>query len=216
MWSRPRLTLLITATASTVMVALVFLAWQAREPTYKGLTIRDWLSLVMDPEQNEALVVLGTNNLQLLLHRIDYDPVSDRTLRLYARFPVQLRRSNGMFFNIATERMTMARDANEVLKQLGPLASPLVRQLSQIAHTHGEFPARRALSVLDTIGEQARPAIISLVGHTNSTMRFEAMLRLAEYTNSLPAREALTNALADPDPEIRKHAQDILTGRAFE
>src|SRR4051794_22875226 len=118
MWSRRRLTLLFAVTAGVITLVLVFLAWPAREPTYKGRTIRGWLSLVMDPEQNQALVVLGTNNLQLLVHRIDHDPFTDRVLRLYARFPVQLRRSSGMFFNLATERMTMAREANEVLKQL--------------------------------------------------------------------------------------------------
>jgi hypothetical protein len=166
-------------------------------------------------EREEALIILGTNNLQLLVHRLEYDPTKDRTITLFYRLPKQVRRMTRLS-GFVGRKSILADDAQGVLQRLGPHACPVIPQLTKAASTLGPLPAMRALIVLDTIGEQARPAIILITSHASQYVRIQAMVRLATHTNLPPVHEALTKALHDPDPLIRKQAENILTGQVFE
>jgi hypothetical protein len=75
MWSRSRLLLITIAIA--VLFLTILLAPRRSEPTYKGLTIHDWLGRY-DKEAELALRILATNNFPLLTKRIVYNVQQDR------------------------------------------------------------------------------------------------------------------------------------------
>jgi hypothetical protein len=215
MRSRRRILILTTALLPGLTCLLLLVRFIPREPEYEGLTIRDWISSKPRSEREEALIFLGTNNLRLLLHRLEYDPRKDKVIALYDHLPSQVK-SQTWLSHLVRRKITMADDAQGVLWRLGPLASPAIPQLTRSASTLGPQPAMRAFMVLDSIGEQARPSIIFLTAYADSYVRIQAMLSLATHTNLPPVHEALTRALTDSDSKIRKQAEDILAGRVFE
>ena len=212
MFSRRRLTLLTILTGTT-LTFLVLLATQfSHEPTYRGLTIKDWLSSPYNVERSQALLVIGTNNLPLLIRRIAYDPTKDRIIALYCHLPRQLRRQT-WFHDFVARKNALADDAQGALEIVGPHASAAIPQLTKVANASDQIPARRALAVLDSIGEQGWTNIISLIHNTNYALRATAIRGIAAHTNSIAVRQALTNALQDSNPQIRNIADDILAGR---
>src|SRR5689334_17815616 len=85
MWRRHHMRLLVIATGVVVAV-VILIASLSREPTYKGLTIREWLKRSpgannVDGPTREALIILGTNNFPLLLRSVEYDPGKDKIMR---------------------------------------------------------------------------------------------------------------------------------------
>jgi hypothetical protein len=188
-----------------------------REPTYDGATIDQWLSRE-GKAPYEALVVLGTNNLSLLVRRLTYDPDKDIVLRLYGKLPQRLSRTRKVtefVVNSVVRKLEQAEVAGRLLRALGPRAAPAIPDLIQLAQANGRAPTGHAINVLESLGEEAWPAMIPLTWHTNKATAIQVVRCLALHTASIPLRQALTNALTDPNPRVRKQANDLLAGRGY-
>lgn len=132
------------ATATVIAVAVALAVWP-HEPAYKGLTIHEWLQRsLQDKQSHEALVVLGTNNLPLLLKRIAYDPRKDKLITLYRYLPRRVGRSD-FILSCMARGPTSASDAQRVLCMLGPVAATALPELVKIAHNGGHDAAIRVL-----------------------------------------------------------------------
>jgi len=212
-----RLFLLPVGGLTVLATLVVAFALPKREPVYEGATIDQRLSRE-GKVPYEALVVLGTNNLSLLLRRLTYDPDKDIVLRLYGKLPQRLSRTRKiteLVVNSVVRKEEQAEVAGRLLRALGSRASPVVPELIQVAQADGRAPAGRAINVLESIGEEAWPAMIPLTGHTNKATAIQVVRCLALHTTSTRLREALTNALTDPNPRVRKGANDLLAGRGY-
>jgi hypothetical protein len=202
----------IVIALATVLLAALALALLPREPTYKGATIHEWLQRTKDQEQPTALVTLGTNNLALLVQRIGYDSEKDKALTLYGKLPPRLTHVEPVT-RFLRRKIFVGGDAFVVLRQLGPRAAPAIPQLVQNATNISGTGWLQTLLVLDSIGDEAVPALITLTRCTNGEVATYAVKSLADHFIMPGVRQALTNALAQPDPSARKMAADILAGR---
>lgn len=74
-----------------IAIAAATFAHPRHEPTYKGWTMHEWLQQHYNTQQYEALIILGTNNLPLLIQRIGYDEKSDRIISYYRKLQPWLK-----------------------------------------------------------------------------------------------------------------------------
>lgn len=169
-----------------------------------------WLDRGGNPEVNEALLILGTNNLPLLVKRVDYDPQNDFISRALDRLPSRFR--NTLFVDrLATRRAILCVQAGRVFLRIGTNAAPAIPDLAAIAQ-RGEFaPACHALVALATIGAEGLAGVASTARSTNALLRQFTVNLLYGHPESTVARSALTNALTDPDPTTRGMAQFCVT-----
>jgi len=198
----------------TFVVILKKLAGPA-EPTYKGRSIGEWLTTAPTAAEEEAIVILGTNNLHLLVARLNYDPAKDRVFALYSRLPNGLKNAKP-FRSLGLKNTTRAAVAAIVMRRLGPRAAPAVPELAQLARNASQPVALPALMTLGGIGDEAVPGIVAAMSNTNQTIRGFSLFLLEHFTNSPPAWHAITNALADPDATIRQQATNIIATSRLE
>ncbi len=202
----------VTITGASVLCLLIGALLSDREPTYKGFTIGQWLKRPYHPEADEALHFLGTNNLLLLVHRLDYERERDFFCRMLDRLPHKIRDSRRIDL-LASRRESLAFDATRLLVRLGPAAAPAIPELARIVTNRGaSVPTERAMGVLVTIGDEGAVTIASLATQPNAQVRCRALDFLRSYfwanTNSTVAYYALTNALVDPDPQVAEIARN--------
>ena len=205
---RSRRPLLIFAIVMSIVVACLLLILASRgppEPTYKGLTMVQWVLAGPTPFQQEAIVILGTNNLQLLVRRLQHDPTKDRVFVLYSRLPARLQ-SVKFLQALCAKKFWKARYAEVVLHRLGPRAAPAVPELAELARGTGQPVASPALGVLHDIGEPGIPGLVAGMSNTNQSVRLTALFYLGKHRNFPAAWHAITNAFADPDPKVRDAA----------
>ncbi len=197
-----------------VMGLALFRVFATKEATYKGRTISDWVTEADGPEKQAAVVALGTNDLPRLVHQLAYDPFADSLLALSGRLPRGVLQDVPGYF--VAGRLVRAQNAEMLLLVLGPQAAPAIPELEKVVARGGYFPGDRALRVLDAIGPEGLGVIVSIASQTNHPMRLSAMNQLTAHTNFPSARTVLTNALADPDPIVRRMAASVLSGNRFE
>jgi hypothetical protein len=212
---RPLLTLAIVVPIALVCLLLLLASRGPAEPTYKELTMIDWLRVPDKPAQEEAISILGTNNLQMLVHRLNYDPTKDRVFALYSRLPDQLKNAKP-FRSLGLKNPTRAAVAAIVMRRLGPRAAPAVPELAQLAKNASQPVALPVLIVLGSIGDQAVPGIVAGMSNTNQSVRGVSLFLLQQFTNSALAWHAITNALADTDLGVRQQAGKIAAGSRLE
>jgi len=205
-----KLALLAGGSLLAVCFLVVAALRSAPEPTYKGLTMGQWLNSHA-VNAHEALLVLGTNNLPLLVNRIAYDPEHDTLAALFFR----LHRLTGSarMYAIASRRLVLADDAHGVFYRLGPKAAPAIPQLARIVEHGGGDPSSRALSILAHLGDEGLAIVASKAAHPDSQVRLYVVVLLGFHTESSVARFALTNALNDPDFQVRQIAWASITNR---
>jgi len=205
----------IVFTVASVVLVAATLGLLPGEPTYKGATMHEWLARKHHPQQQQAILTLGTNNFPLLLQRLALDPKQSTIFKLYIKLPRRLAGTRPLQALVHREIMR-GRDAQAVLRMLGPSASPVIPQLTILATGTNYTAAYSALFVLDSLGDQALPTLASLAQNTNRQFAYQVLARLAPHTNCAAVRQALTNALSYPDPWIQKEVQLILTGEVPE
>jgi len=193
--------LAIAAAVALIAIALLFTALLPREPKYQGLTMSQWLASLDSIPANEALLILGTNNLPLLLRRVGYDPDTDVLSRLLLRLS-RLTGSSRMR-EIANRRTGLADEARMVIQSLGPKATLAIPQLERILQHGGPSATPRALRILASLGDDGLAVVAGTTTCTNAATRGFAAHLLALHPESTTTRSALTNLLNDPDPYIR-------------
>lgn len=207
-----RLRLAIVAGGGLLTICFLTAALLAnREPTYQGLTISQWLSSRDSTQKDEALLILGTNNLPLLARRLAYDRENDLLRSTVDRLPTKIR-DCAPLATLASRRTVLAHEAADLLRKLRTNAVPAIPQLAAIAHREG-YRADTALSVLSFLGDEGLAIVASEGTHTDAKARYYVVVLLSQHTESRVARSALTNALADPDPTVRKAAWHSITNR---
>ena len=199
------------AGATLILTVLVIAALLPREPMYQGLTMGQWLDH-NDARAREALLILGTNNLQLLVKRIDYDHKKDFVGRTVEWLPLRL--ANIPFVaRVGSHRERQCVEAARVLLRIGTNAAPAIPSLAAIVQ-HGSFDsAHHALIALTYLGEAGMAVIASTALSTNAQLRHQAVFLLVNYPRSTVARPVITNALNDPDPDIRSLARFDVTNQ---
>jgi hypothetical protein len=210
---------------------LVWMNWAlvpTREPRYHGHSLSQWAACVnadhfadsdrfpaRDDEVREVLVLLGTNNLSLLVRWIDSEhTLKRRAVRALFQVSPHWLLQTGIFDFLVTERwdLALSQRAMEVFRVLGPRAAPAIPKLVQLVMKRDPPSGRGALRVLRLIGEPATPAILSLAGCSNTPCRIAALSLLWAHTNAPAARIVLTSAKRDPDIEVRRAAIHALNG----
>jgi hypothetical protein len=213
MWRRHRFKILITvalvALISVSISLLIIASKDQSEPTYGGLTMFQWVAGPDTPIKQHALLTLGADNVHLLVNRMNYEPAKDRIYKLYLRLPAQLQKIKWLN-ELCKRKFNNASVAQFVLVHIGPHAAPAVPELSLIGRSGSPQLAHNTLFTLKSIGEPAVPGIIAGMSHTDQNVRRFALFLLEGYTYSPIAWQALTNALADPDPKIREQAANII------
>jgi hypothetical protein len=197
---RKRYVLLAISCCALLAMALTILLTRDREPIYKGKELSDWVYLwglspsdsVSRRQAQEAIVVLGTNNFDLLVRRISFEPSMDTLLRFSWSLPLGparkvLLRPVGHRF-VINDRL--ARDVVEAFYAMGPAGAPAAPQLAKIINSGGQTAPMNALKALEAIGEAAFPTMGSMI--TNATtptpIRMQGIYHLKHYTDSpLPA-----------------------------
>lgn len=174
---RKRYALLAIACGALLAIVLAFFLSREREPLYQGRELSDWVHLwgasrtddVSKRQAQEAIVALGTNNLDLLVRRISFEPSKDTILRFAWSLPLGPARKLLLrpVSNRFATKARLARDAVGAFYAMGPAGAPAAPQLATIANGGGEFARMNALKALEAIGEAAFPTIASIV--TNGT-----------------------------------------------
>jgi hypothetical protein len=198
----------IAIVSAMVLSAAVAVLLLPQEPKYKGVTSHEWLQRTNDAQQVTALHTLGTNNLSLFVRRFTYDPTKDKAIASFRKLlqPFTVKPVE----RFLSRKRDLAYDAFLVLHQLGPLASPAIPQLVNTATNANLATSLESFRLLRSIGDEAVPALVALTGCTSSQTASFALVALDARTSSPEVRQALTNALVHPDPDVRKLAQIIL------
>jgi hypothetical protein len=218
MWRRHRYKFLIIASlviASTIVSLIA--THRTPEPTYKGLTIAQWLSVPQTTAQEEAIVSLGTDNLQLFVRQLNYEPTKDRIYVLYSRLPARIKNVR-LLDDICARKRRKAAEAYVVILLLGHHAAPAVPELSKLARNASQNVAGKAVFLLGNIGEWGVPGILEGMSNTNQNVRNSALFTLGRFSHSQRAWHAITNALNDTDFNTRQQAARIvqMSGRALQ
>ncbi len=198
-----RAKLAIAIAAAMLVCVLTILTVANREPRYQGLTMGQWASQdYHDPEAHEALLNLGTNNLDLLVKRLSYDSQKDLLWRAAIKLPP---RWQNKFQRYRSRRTVAVFEAMRVFERLGTNATPAIPKLQRLVKGGGE-PAGNALQALSYLGGEGLAIVASEATQSNETVRVYVVTILALHPQSRVARMALTNAIDDPVPRVRKLA----------
>ncbi len=206
MSKRAKLAILIAG--ALLVCALTILTLAGREPRYQGLTMGQWLNRTPPgPQAEEALLALCTNNLSLLVKRIDYDPQKDPCAG-FLNWLSKVSRSRWLY-QFATRRTAQAEEAHRVLYRLGAKAAPAIPPLTEIVERGTGDPCSRALTVLASTGDGGL-AVVASQASTNTAVyiRLSAVAILDRHTDSRVAFLGLTNALDDSDARVRSLASE--------
>jgi hypothetical protein len=166
-------------------------------------------------EVHEALVVLGTNNLSLLVHWLDWQHTSkSRAVRALFDVSPHWLLQTGIFDFLVTERRDLALELRgmEVLRVLGPRAAPAIPRLTQLIMKRDPASARGLLRALEYTGEPSTHALVALAGSSKCPCRVDALGLLWAHTNSPAVRTVLISAKTDPDLDVRRAAIRALNG----
>ena len=224
---RKRRWFLIACFSAGLALLTIIIFRGSSEPTYEGKELSHWVKTWEDAHTGsatkhhalEAMVALGTNNLDLLVRRVSFEPGRSIVLRLAWRLPSALRRRavTDPLVERVVHKAQLQHEALDAFYAMGPLGSPAVPQLGKVIQSRGDSDgALMALNALGGIGEPAFPAIVSISSNGTHHIRIQALYLFQNHTNSPLAQFALTNALHDPNPEVRRAALNILTGNVFE
>jgi hypothetical protein len=169
-FQRNRRSIFVTLGLTAALGALVGFVGRSSEPTYKGWTMHEWLQQHWNEHQYEALIILGTNNLPLLIRQIGYDPRSDRILSYYRQLPPWLQRDavTQSLLRRSTNKTAAADDAKRVLEIVGPRGAAVIPQLTKLARENPVVVGERVTVVLDSMGEPGERALISMRAQLNS------------------------------------------------
>ncbi len=197
-------------TAAALLVSLAIVACLGgREPTYKGLTMGQWLHS-RDAQAEEGLLTLGTNNLSLLVKRIDYDPQKDLRARFFSLI-YKVSRSPWVR-DLVSHRIILAEEAHAVLYRLGANAAPAIPQLAEIAERRTGPPRIRALYILASMRDGCLGVVASHASTNDAaSIRLSAVTLLGQQTESRLAFVALRNALEDSDARVRQAASEAIS-----
>jgi HEAT repeat protein len=166
-------------------------------------------------EVREALVLLGTNNLPLLVRWIDWEhTLKTRAVRAVFNVSPNWLLQSGIFDFMVTERRDLALSlrAMEVFRVLGPRAAPAIPRLTQLVMKRDPASGRSVLRAMEHIGEPSTPAIVSLASSSKCPCRIDAVGLLWAHTNSPAVRIVLISAKSDPDLDVRRAAIHALNG----
>jgi hypothetical protein len=180
---------------AAIAIAAAAFAHPRHEPTYKGWTMHEWLQQHYNTQQYEALIILGTNNLPLLIKRIGYDEKSDRIISYYRKLPPWLKGNEAVTKSLlrrSTNKTAAADEAKAVLEIVGHRAAAAVPQLIQLAREKPFEVGERVVVVLDWMGEPGIRPLISLTDHTNQNLVMEVCVRLDGHRNS-PLLQSISN-----------------------
>ncbi len=208
-----RAKLAIIAGAALLTISLLIAALLPREPRYQGLTMGQWLACRDHAQAHEALLILGTNNLPLLVNRLGYDRQKDPFARALTRLPAGLKLRRWLERR-ASRRATLSDQVSRVLGTIGTNAAPAIPELLALVD-RGEPPAYRAMEILSNLQDDGLAAVASTFHSTNTLVRRRAVFLLLAHPQSRVARQALTNAFVDPDPKIRTFAQRYITNLSW-
>lgn len=185
--------------AVACMAAALF-AWVlpagGQEPSYDGLSLRQWLEILGDWRMNgttnyynarAAVRQIGTNAIPFLLEWIAYDPT----------IPGDWPRNAGPYGD--PRRYALARDAEYAFRVLGASAAPALPSLSNlVALSQQPGGASRAIEAMSDIGPAALPQLIAILTNGAPPNRRSAAGTVARLgTNASPAVPALILCLTN-------------------
>jgi hypothetical protein len=203
--------LILLAVLGIAVVALVaWLSMPSPEPVYQGKPLSYWLahpdgrSPVTYNEAYEAIRQIGTNAIPILLRRLQVPNPSlkDRVLALAQK---------QHFIKIPFAPAHLNFEAFTAFMVLGSGASNAVPGLIAIIQSDPDpYPQTAVPVILGQIGpaaEQAIPALLRDIAHTNECVRHNAVWALAHiHAQPKLVVPALIKCLNDPEADVRATA----------
>lgn len=171
--------------------------------------MEQWLRSRDYAKADEALLILGTNNLPLLVSRLHYDRQKDFFRRAVDTLHSKLRHAS--FYGLASRRANRSWEATRVFFRLGTNAAPAIPRLAALVQRGGDPGAQNALNILADLGDDGLTVVASTARSANAALRRPALGFLLRHAESPVAFPAITNALTDPDLIIRAMAQNYFT-----
>ncbi len=185
--------------------------WPAqKEPEYQGTKLSEWVAMTEEsphlPIVETAIITIGTNNIPLLLHWLDYKQskirewVDDHSDSMPDKLKFLVR-------NRADER---ADAAETVFRVLGMRATAAIPELLRQAPQHVEASDMRAFICLCYMGEASFPAVARMATNKQSAARGQAAWCVGSMENlginTVPAVRLLCELIRDSDRQIAQEA----------
>ncbi len=223
--------MVVAALATGVFAYAIYSERPIPEPNYNGRSLSEWLALYTRAERNGgvpteaelAVRSIGTNALPFLIASLRYElPLWRKTLLTLATWPVEGKTLDegkvvyGRAWILGrTARQTETADTGFVI--LNTNAAPAIPALEVLMKDDRKpTKALRAIWALGEIGGPAVPALTNALADTNQANRCRIMEALygieinsANHYRDTPTGvclPALTRALNDLDPEVRRQA----------
>jgi len=205
------------------------------EPSYAGENLSEWLELYRRPERNggvptaaeRAVRSVGTNALPCLLEWIRYElPPWRQALLKLATWPVpgkSLDEGKVVYGKSAIEGQSVRR-AEQAQLGFAILYTNAVSAIPELEalmkNNQKPIVGLRAIYALSEIGVPAIPALTNALANINQTNRIDIIYAIYAMERNSPFYDrdtcraaclpALTRALNDPDPEVRRQAETTL------
>jgi hypothetical protein len=219
-----RRTLLIVAAFVGLAILLAVLLPYDDEPRYKGQTLGEWVkahdyarSGTARREATDAIIVITTNSVPVLVRWLSWDPAPQETLAnklpdfiSYNRFLGPLIHQTNKLF-----RLNLAMKAFMVSETNAICAIPALTQL--ITNRKSWFAKHQALYALSCIGPLALPSIRQGINDPNPKVRYHALRCITGFgTNAVAAIPNIVRTLSDPDEVVRVYATNAVANIAPE
>jgi hypothetical protein len=202
---------IIFAAAVLLAVAIAtLLLFRNDEPGYKGRPLSDWIWTNRqnpdDPEAREAIVVITTNSVPVLIRWLGRDTRFEENLE--RKLPSFMRTNNLISRYMSRGRYRTACSA-KAFKISGTNATCAIPPLTKLlAHTNSTTVKVHATMALSCIGPAALTSLRQAAMNPDSLVRGLAVVGLRRLgTNAIPD---LIAALSDPEPSVRHQATNAL------
>jgi hypothetical protein len=205
--------ILLVATFCAVLVAtLLFYQSFRAGPTYKGHSLRYWISLLAHSSEEDQLVIeavrhLNTNTLPYLIEWIQYETPR---WRFNLAFEITRRAPHDPRWPMdsigARARDDFAAKAMSAFGWLGTNAAPAMPALVQVMNNPATpHSGRRATLALGMVGTNALPILLQVMQNPQHPRRgdaVEAISTMLHYSETPPLPASVTNLLLQIAPQV--------------
>jgi hypothetical protein len=200
------------------VLAGVWTLFRQAEPEYQGVK----LSQCLESRDQVAIRHIGTNALPYLIATIRHqDSPFEKKLRAFSsKLPGPVKRVLGLQAPSVVPGHTRADDAVFGFQVLGPLATPVVPELGELANRVNSELAGRAIQALIGIGNAGIPGLAGVIVNPRNPNRRSVIRHISNlYLKGEDARSAvpaLVRCLEDNDALVVEQAARVLGGLAVE
>ena len=194
-------------------VALAMAHWlllnvQAKEPSYNGKPLSEWICCALPDEQEEAFMHLGTNCLPIGL---DIIGATDNDMKRVARRLESKEFREKAFSGDGAVITQLRESASRVFDTLGTNAVSAIPRLIKILNDNDEETSIYAADALGQVGPRGLIALTNLLASKGKDTRTAVVMAIAQGPfDPNTVTPILAGLLKDKLPDVRRFAADGL------